>query len=168
MIMMMPCWLGESLRLGLAPSLLAQLPSLVGDAERPWSQWRITSCAAESVEYAIGLHGTGSFRRAMPESRCVYGFGILDLKETAVVLQVPDFGNRFWLFQLGDHRTESFAQIGSMYDTRPGHYLIVGSDWDGVVPNGIEGVLRSSTNLGFCLPRIYMVEATKIVNRFKR
>ncbi len=91
-----------------------------------------------------------------PNQDVVYGFGILDLKETAVVLQVPDFGNRFWLFQLGDHRTESFAQIGSMYDTHPGHYLIVGPDWDGVVPNGIEGVLRSSTNLGFCLPRIYM------------
>ncbi len=97
-----------------------------------------------------------SFTIPCPNQDVVYGFGLLDLRKTSVVLQVPDFGTRFWLFQLGDHRTDSFAQIGSMYKTRPGHYLIVGPSWDGNVPEGIQGILHCPTNIGFCLPRIYM------------
>ena len=97
-----------------------------------------------------------SFAVPCPNQDVVYGFGVLDLRNTSVVLQVPDLGGRFWLFQLGDHRTESFAQIGSMYHTPPGHYLVVGPNWDGTAIEGMQGILRCPTNLGFCLPRIYM------------
>ena len=58
-----------------------------------------------------------------PNQDVVYGFGILDLAREPVVVQVPDFGDRFWVYQLGDQRTDGFAEVGKMYGTKPGLYL---------------------------------------------
>lgn len=88
----------------------------------------------------------------------IYGFGILDLRETPVILQIPDFGERFWLIQLGDQRTDGFAQVGKMYGTKPGFYLIAGPDWHGVAPPEVAGVLRCPTKIGYVLPRILLAD----------
>ena len=86
----------------------------------------------------------------------IYGFGMFDLAEDAVVIQIPDFGDRFWLYQLGDHRTDAFAEVGRMHGTQPGCYLIVGPDWEGDVPAGIKAVFRCPTRYGYCLPRVHV------------
>ena len=86
----------------------------------------------------------------------IYGFGMFDLAADAVVIQIPDFGNRFWLYQLGDHRTDAFARVGQMHGTQPGCYLVVGPDWNGGVPAGIAGVFRCPTRYGYCLPRVHV------------
>jgi hypothetical protein len=91
-----------------------------------------------------------------PNQDVIYGFGALDLADEPVVLQVPNFGDRFWIFQLGDQRTDSFAQVGKMYGTKPGHYLIVGPDWNGTRPEGIVDVFRSPTRIGYVLPRVFI------------
>src|SRR5215831_15520921 len=92
---------------------------------------------------------------ACPNQDVVYGAGILALDESPVVLQVPDFGTRFWVYQLVDLRTDSFADIGAMYGTRPGFYLIAGPDWQGSAPNGIARVLRCPTRTGMVVPRVF-------------
>lgn len=94
-----------------------------------------------------------------PNQDVLYGFGIFDLAESPVVLQVPDFGDRFWLYQLGDQRTDAFAELGSMYGTRPGCYLVVGPGWDGAAPAGIAGVLRAPTRHAYCIPRVFFTAA---------
>lgn len=63
---------------------------------------------------------------ACPNQDVVYGLGIIDFTREPVVVQVPDFGSRFWVYQIVDERTDSFAKIGKMYDTKPGFYLLVG------------------------------------------
>jgi len=90
-----------------------------------------------------------------PSRDVLYGFGIFDLGLSPVVIQVPDFGGRFWLYQLGDHRTDSFAEVGSMHGTLPGFYLVVGPDWSGEAPRGMSGAFRSPTRLAYCIPRIF-------------
>src|SRR6516225_7618769 len=40
---------------------------------------------------------------ACPNQDVVYGFGILDLSKEPVVVQVPDFGGRFWVYQIVVH-----------------------------------------------------------------
>lgn len=90
-----------------------------------------------------------------PNQDVVYGAGSLALDLSPAVVQVPDFGDRFWVYQMVDLRTDGFAQLGKMYGTTPGFYLIVGRDWDGEVPKGINGVFRSPTNTGFAAPRIF-------------
>lgn len=89
-----------------------------------------------------------------PNRDVAYGFGLFDLNVEPVVVQVPDFGDRYWLYQLGDQRTDSFAKLGKQHGTQPGCYLIVGPNWSGEIPTGIVDVFRCPTNLGYCIPRV--------------
>jgi len=93
---------------------------------------------------------------ACPNQDVVYGAGSIGLDVEPVVLQVPDFGERFWVYQVVDLRSDSFADIGKMYGTAPGFYLLVGPDWDGDVPAGITRVFRSSSKTGFVIPRVFL------------
>src|ERR1700722_6654352 len=91
---------------------------------------------------------------ACPNQDVVYGLGMITLDVSPVVVQVPDFGERFWVYQIVDLRTDSFVQLGKMYGTTPGFYLLVGPGWKGEVPSGITKVFHSSTNTGLVAPRI--------------
>lgn len=91
-----------------------------------------------------------------PNQDVVYGGGLVALDQSPVVVQVPDFGDRFWVYQVVDSRTDGFAQLGKMYGTTPGFYLLVGPNWNGETPKGITKVFRSSTNTGNVIPRVFM------------
>ncbi|WP_433891189.1 DUF1254 domain-containing protein [Streptomyces sp. CA-111067] len=93
---------------------------------------------------------------ACPNQDVVYGFGIMDARRGPSVIQVPDFADRFWVYQVVDQRTESFARLGSMYGTKPGCYLLAAEGWDGEVPDGIAGVFRFDTRIAVCIPRVFM------------
>jgi hypothetical protein len=93
---------------------------------------------------------------ACPNQDVVYGLGFFSLDEEPVVAQVPDFGDRFWVYALYDARTDQFAEIGKPYGTPPGFYLLVGPNWKGKRPRGIAAVLRSSTSLANGIPRAFM------------
>ncbi len=92
---------------------------------------------------------------ACPNQDVVYGFGTLALDVSPVVVQVPDFGSRFWVYQVVDVGTDGFANLGKMYGTRPGFYLLVGPNWKGTVPKGITKVFRSRSNTGVIIPRVF-------------
>jgi len=92
---------------------------------------------------------------ACPNQDVIYGIGGIALDLSPTVVQVPDFGHRFWVYQIVDARTDSFVQLGSMYGTKPGFYLLVGPNWHGEVPKGITKVFRSATNSGIVGPRIF-------------
>ncbi len=93
---------------------------------------------------------------ACPNQDVAYGSGFFVLDREPVVIQVPDFGNRFWVYALYDSRTDEFAEIGQQYGTKPGFYLMVGPDWTGNPPSGITAVVRSSSMVVFAVPRIFM------------
>jgi hypothetical protein len=93
---------------------------------------------------------------ACPNQDVVYGFSILALHQEPVVIQVPDFGDRFWVYQVVDQRTDSFAEFGKMYGTKPGFYLLAGRNWKGATPNGITKVFHANTGLGVVIPRAFM------------
>ena len=92
---------------------------------------------------------------ACPNQDVVYGAAIAALDETPVVIQVPDFGDRFWVYQVVDLRTDAFAQLGKMYGTKPGFYLLTGPNWKGEVPKGITKTFRSKTGTAFIVPRVF-------------
>jgi hypothetical protein len=93
---------------------------------------------------------------ACPNQDVAYGLGFMTLDKEPIVFQVPDFADRFWVYALYDARTDEFSEIGKQYGTKPGFYLIVGPDWKGETPAGINAVVRSSTELAFAIPRIFM------------
>jgi hypothetical protein len=86
----------------------------------------------------------------------VYGTGYMGLDKEPIVFQVPDFGNRFWVYAHYDARTDEFSEIGKAYGTKPGFYMMVGPNWNGEKPKGITAIVRSSTSLVFIIPRIFM------------
>jgi hypothetical protein len=92
---------------------------------------------------------------ACPNQDVVYGAGSLALDITPVVIQVPDFGDRFWVYQVVDLRTDAVVQLGKMYGTTPGFYMVVAPNWNGGVSRGITKVFRSPTNTGFIAPRVF-------------
>jgi hypothetical protein len=98
---------------------------------------------------------------ACPNQDVVYGIGALALDISPVVIQVPDFGNRFWVYQIVDLRTDSFAELGKMHGSKPGFYLLVGPHWNGAVPVGINKVFRASTSTGIVIPRVFQEDTAE-------
>jgi hypothetical protein len=90
-----------------------------------------------------------------PNQDTVYGAGFQRTDTIPVVIQVPDFGNRFYTYQIADARTNSFGQIGKQYGTKPGFYALVGPNWKGTIPAGMTGVLHSPTDLVAVFPRVF-------------
>jgi len=90
-----------------------------------------------------------------PNQDVVYGLGFFLLDEEPVVAQVPDFGNRFWVYAMYDARTDQFGQLGKPYSSKPGFYLLVGPRWNGLKPAGITDIIRSSTSLANAIPRVF-------------
>lgn len=98
---------------------------------------------------------------ACPNQDVAYGAAIAGLDQTPVVVQVPEFGGRFWVYQIVDLRTDSFAQIGAMYGTQPGFYLLVGPHWNEETPKGITKVFRAKTHTAFVVPRVFMDDTSE-------
>ncbi|RYJ38314.1 DUF1254 containing protein [Flavobacterium anhuiense] len=93
---------------------------------------------------------------ACPNQDVAYGYGYFELDKTPVVIQVPDFGDRFWVYALYNARTEQTGHVGKMYNTKPGFYLLHGPNWKGEVPSGITGVIKFETELGNAIPRVFL------------
>ncbi len=90
-----------------------------------------------------------------PNQDVVYGLGFFSLDDEPVVAQVPDFGDRFWVYALYDARTDQFGHVGKPYGTKPGFYLLVGPRWQGLKPDGITDVIHCPTSLANAIPRIF-------------
>jgi hypothetical protein len=91
-----------------------------------------------------------------PNQDVVYGLGYLSLEKEPVIIQVPDFGDRFWTLPVYDGRTDQISELGLQYGTKPGFYMIVGLNWKDATPPGIAGVVRSTTDFAVTMPRIFM------------
>jgi hypothetical protein len=96
-----------------------------------------------------------------PNQDVVYGLGFFSLDEEPVVVQVPDFGDRFFVYAMYDARTDQFGEIGAPYRTKPGFYLLVGPNWSGNKPAGVEAIIRSPTELACVIPRVFMNDTSE-------
>ena len=89
-----------------------------------------------------------------PNNDTFYSRALLDLRGEPVVLQVPAVQGRYYSFQLVDMRTDNLDYIGTRATgNQAGRYLIAGPDWQGVVPEGFNAVIRSPSRLVFLLGR---------------
>ena len=93
---------------------------------------------------------------ACPNQDVVYGQSMMFLDKEPVIIQVPDFKGRFWVYQLANQRTDSIADLGSVYNSKPGFYMIAGPGWKGTVPKEVIKVFYSDTKIVFGAPRVFM------------
>lgn len=89
-----------------------------------------------------------------PNNDTFYSRALLDLRGEPQVLDVPAVQGRYYSFQLVDMRTDNLDYIGTRATgNQAGRYLIAGPDWQGAVPGGFNGVIRSPSRLVFLLGR---------------
>jgi hypothetical protein len=80
-----------------------------------------------------------------PNVDTLYSTAWLDLRSGPVTLDVPAMPDRYYVFQLLDMYTNTFANVGTRTTGRgAGRFAIVGPGWRGPVPAGAR-VLRSPT-----------------------
>ena len=82
------------------------------------------------------------------------GQSVLALDASPVVLQVPDFGARFWRIHVMDARTDGAAHLGCVYGSPPGFYLLAGPGWVGEIPAGIRRVFGVRTETVIVMPQL--------------
>jgi hypothetical protein len=71
----------------------------------------------------------------------LYSVGWLDLTEEPVVISVPDTQGRYYLLQLLDMWTDSFAGVGKRTTgTGAGNFVAVGPGWQGDLPQGVQRI----------------------------
>lgn len=112
----------------------------------------------DSTEYKAPLNHIGHIRRvAGPDDRTIvapnvdtpYSYAWLDLQAEPVVLGIPEFeAGRYVSLQLIDGYTYILGYVTPRTNgTAGGNFLIAGPGWNGRVPDGIDGVFRSPTEL---------------------
>ena len=71
----------------------------------------------------------------------LYSVSWLDLTKEPVVISVPDTHGRYYLLQLLDMWTDSFAGVGKRTTgTATGNFAVVGPSWLGELPQGLQRI----------------------------
>jgi len=98
-----------------------------------------------------------------PNRDGLYSFGWFRLDDEPIVVSLPDFGDRYFVWQMTDMYAHNFHNVGSYLREGPveqykaGYaFLMAGPDWDGEVPEGLD-VVRCPVNLVNVLYRIAVV-----------
>jgi hypothetical protein len=98
-----------------------------------------------------------------PNRDGLYSFGWFHLDDEPIVVSLPDFGDRYFVWQMTDMYAHNFHNVGSHLREGPveqykaGYdFVMAGPDWDGEVPEGLQ-VVRCPVNLVNVLYRIAMV-----------
>lgn len=125
----------------------------------PWNQIRHFSRVFTPEDRALQT----------PNSDTPYSFIGFDLRTEPLVFSVPAIDqNRYYSIQIIDFYTHIPGYIGS----RPtgndsGNFLLVGPDWNGDTPAGIDKVFHSETELGFAIYRTQLFNEDDVENMKK-
>ena len=89
----------------------------------------------------------------LPNHDTTYTVGRIQLADGARVLDVPNTAGRYYVIQLLDAYSNTFAYVGRRTTgTRPGSYAIVPPGFKGSLPAGVKRI-QSPTNLVWVLGR---------------
>jgi len=89
-----------------------------------------------------------------PNNDTYYSQAICDIRNEPVVITVPLIENRYFSIQLCDIFTNCPDYIGTRTTgDGPGNYLLARSDWNGVIPAGIDKVIKTPATIVFALAR---------------
>ena len=92
-----------------------------------------------------------------PNNDTLYSQAFLDLSAEPVILHVPDTTGLYYLMQIMDAWTNTFAAPGTRTTgTSPRDFAIVGPDWKGHLPRPVK-VIKSPTNLVWIVGRTQVI-----------
>ena len=101
-----------------------------------------------------------------PNSDTPYSMNWLDLRAEPMVITVPAVDpQRYYSVQLIDGNTYNYGYIGSRATgSEAGDYLVVGPDWQGETPEGIQAVFHSTTPFSLALFRTQLFDPADMPN----
>lgn len=101
-----------------------------------------------------------------PNSDTPYCMAWVDMRAEPVVYTIPKMEkDRFYEVQLVDLFTHNFAYISTVATGNiPGNYLLVGPNWKGKTPPGIDAVIPCETELLFSIHRTQLFNSSDIKN----
>ncbi len=101
-----------------------------------------------------------------PNSDTPYSFVWMDLRAEPMVLTVPTVDKRrYYSVQLCDGNTFNFGYVGSRATgSGAGSYLVVGPDWKGETPPGIQKVFHSTTQFSAAIFRTQLFNPADLPN----
>jgi hypothetical protein len=104
-----------------------------------------------------------------PNSDTPYSMIWLDLRAEPMVISVPAVPKeRYYSVQFVDGNAYNYGYIGTRATgSEAGDYLVVGPDWKGDKPSGIEKVFRSTTPFALTLFRTQLFSADDMPNVVK-
>jgi len=83
-----------------------------------------------------------------PNFDTLYSSGWLDLNKEPVILTVPETQGRYYLMPMLDMWTNVFAVPGKRVSgTGEGHFAIVGPNWNGELPSGVEKISAPTSHV---------------------
>jgi hypothetical protein len=98
----------------------------------------------------------------LPNVDTTYTVGRLQLAAGPMVLDVPDTAGRYYVIQLLDAYSNTFAYVGRRTTgTKPGSYIVVPPGYAGALPAGVTKI-QSPTNLVWVLGRTLVRDAADI------
>lgn len=100
---------------------------------KPGEIWRFAEIATPEVVRQTGY--------VTPNVNVLYGYGFVDLRREPVVLHVPDSHGRYYVVQMVDMWTNSFAYAGGpATGYGGGTFVLVAPGWRGSLPAGMTRI----------------------------
>jgi len=100
-----------------------------------------------------------------PNQDTLYSPSWFDLKESPLVISMPDTGDRYYVLPFMDAWTNVFARSGtSTTGNGKKEIALVGPDYDGELPSGLTEIIRSPTNMVWMIGRVQTNSAEDVAN----
>ena len=114
----------------------------------PGQIWRFMEIASPKIAAESGY--------VTPNVNVIYGFGFADLREEPYILTAPDSGGRYYMIEIVDMWTNTFAYpAGAKSGYKGGKFALVGPGWTGALPDGVTRI-DCPTRWIELQPRVYV------------
>jgi DNA sulfur modification protein DndE len=134
---------------------LRDTTSVGSSAKAPPNEiWRVSDIADPQVAEQLGY--------VTPNVNVIYGFGFMDLAREPIVLKALNSRRRYYMIQICDMWTNSFAYVGGLETGYEGGvYALVGPGWQGELPDGAKRI-HCPTRWIELQPRVHVKNAADL------
>ena len=135
-------------------------------AYMPNARWLRTEAIdrqADRFDHIRHLEDAAHLSGGAPNNDTLYSRAWVYLRDEPVILTVPAIDDRYYTMEIVDFMGDNFAYVGTRATgTKAGNYAIVGPDWKGSLPEGVQQLPPSSTPWATILGRTYVKDATDL------
>ena len=131
--------------------------------EARWLRTEALDRQADRFDHIRHVEDATHLSGGAPNNDTLYSRAWVYLKDEPVILTVPEVADRYYTIEIVDFMGDNFAYVGTRATgTKAGNYAIVGPDWKGTLPAGVQQLPASSTPWATILGRTYVKDASDL------